>query len=66
MMALDLEQGDEVIVPSFTYVATAGGAFLEGMEGKERPGVAVLKRAHFLKSFAQQSRLSVSTAKKIS
>ena len=27
----------------FTYVSTAGGAFLEWMEGKDLPGVAVLK-----------------------
>lgn len=27
----------------FTYISTAGGAFLEWMEGKELPGVAVLK-----------------------
>lgn len=29
---------------SFTYVSTAGGAFLEWMEGKPLPGVDVLKR----------------------
>ena len=27
---------------SFSYLSTAGGAFLEWMEGKELPGVAVL------------------------
>jgi phosphoglycerate kinase len=26
----------------FTYISTAGGAFLEWMEGKALPGVAVL------------------------
>ena len=30
------------VVDDFTYVSTAGGAFLEWMEGKDLPGVAVL------------------------
>jgi phosphoglycerate kinase len=32
------------VVDRFSYVSTAGGAFLEWMEGKELPGVAALKR----------------------
>jgi phosphoglycerate kinase len=33
------------VTDSFSYVSTAGGAFLEYIEGKELPGVAILKRA---------------------
>ena len=31
------------VLERFSYVSTAGGAFLEWMEGKELPGVAVLR-----------------------
>lgn len=31
------------VAAHFTYISTAGGAFLEWMEGKELPGVAALK-----------------------
>jgi phosphoglycerate kinase len=33
------------VAQDFSYVSTAGGAFLEWMEGRELPGVAALQRA---------------------
>jgi len=32
------------VADDFTYISTAGGAFLEWMEGKQLPGVAVLQK----------------------
>ncbi|MEP2452100.1 MAG: phosphoglycerate kinase, partial [Nitratireductor sp.] len=33
------------VADAFTYVSTAGGAFLEWMEGKVLPGVDALKKS---------------------
>jgi phosphoglycerate kinase len=41
--AAALEQAG--VAQGFTYISTAGGAFLEWLEGKELPGVEVLKTA---------------------
>ena len=38
----DLENAG--VANKFSYISTAGGAFLEWMEGKELPGVVVLKK----------------------
>ncbi len=39
------------VMDSFSYVSTAGGAFLEWIEGKSLPGVEALKRAiHIVKT----------------
>ena len=33
------------VLEAFSYVSTAGGAFLEWLEGKTLPGVAELEKA---------------------
>jgi phosphoglycerate kinase len=32
------------VADKFSYISTAGGAFLEWMEGKESPGVVIFKK----------------------
>lgn len=46
------------VTDSFSYVSTAGGAFLEWLEGKDLPGVAALKRATQIHEEIQQWRAS--------
>ncbi|NNF90647.1 MAG: phosphoglycerate kinase, partial [Boseongicola sp.] len=33
------------VADDFSYISTAGGAFLEWMEGKDLPGVVALEKA---------------------
>ena len=43
---LTLDDGTHAgVVDDLSYVSTAGGAFLEWLEGRELPGVAALTRA---------------------
>ena len=41
------------VTERFTYVSTAGGAFLEWMEGKALPGVEVLRRTDLERALHQ-------------
>ena len=43
------------VAEKFTYVSTAGGAFLEWMEGKPLPGVEVLKNSSRYRSNCRES-----------
>lgn len=40
------------VTERFSYVSTAGGAFLEWLEGRELPGIAALKNSHLNKEIA--------------